>query len=124
VVQRFDDEQSVPTLQQSNPIRRSRGNSVFATRSPLRPNPIALTTADVIHIDYEKGVIRIAFIDANDNTRCLTLNLNTPSFDKWKLPAFRAWCSHWPKSTEESATLHGKKYSIFRGRYELKGLYQ
>ena len=39
-----------------------------ATRSPIRPNPIALTTVEVIRIDVEKGVIHIANIYANDGS--------------------------------------------------------
>ena len=38
---------------------------VFATRSPLRPNPSALTAAEIIHTDQEKGLIRVTFLDAD-----------------------------------------------------------
>lgn len=40
---------------------------IFATRSPMRPNPIALTAVEVIHIDLEHGKIQVPFIDADDN---------------------------------------------------------
>ncbi|MDW2796532.1 SAM-dependent methyltransferase [Clostridium boliviensis] len=100
----FDDDQSRSTLQTAQPYKGAPDViGVFATRSPLRPNPIALTTVDVIHIDYEKGVIQIAFIDANDNTPVLDMKPYTPSFDRVETPGVPAWCSHWPKSTEESA---------------------
>lgn len=74
----------------------------FATRSPERPNPIALTAAEIICIDFEKGLIQVAFIDANDNTPILDIKPYTPSFDRVDTPGVPAWCSHWPKSTEES----------------------
>lgn len=74
----------------------------FATRSPERPNPIALTAARIIRIDFEKGIIQVAFIDANDNTPLLDIKPYTPSFDRVDTPDVPAWCSHWPKSTEES----------------------
>lgn len=100
----FDDEQSRSTLQAGQPYKGApEVMGVFATRSPLRPNPIALTTVDIIHIDYEKGIIRIAFIDANDGTPVLDIKPYTPSFDRVETPSVPAWCSHWPKSTEESA---------------------
>jgi tRNA (adenine37-N6)-methyltransferase len=100
----FDDEQSRSTLQAEQPYKGApEVIGVFATRSPLRPNPIALTTVDVIHIDYEKGVVHIAFIDANDNTPVLDIKPYTPSFDRVETPRVPVWCSHWPKSTEESA---------------------
>jgi len=61
-----------------------------------------LTTVDVIHIDYERGIIQIPFIDANDNTPVIDIKPYTPSFDRVETPGVPAWCSHWPKSTEES----------------------
>ena len=75
---------------------------VFATRSPARPNPIALTAAEIINIDFNKGIIRVPFIDANDNTPVLDIKPYTPSFDRVETPGVPAWCSEWPKSTEAS----------------------
>lgn len=75
---------------------------VFATRSPARPNPIALTASEVISIDFDKGIIRVTFIDANDNTPVLDIKPYTPSFDRVETPGIPAWCSEWPKSMEAS----------------------
>lgn len=75
---------------------------IFATRSPVRPNPIALTACEVLGIDFEKGIIRLAFIDAEDNTPVLDIKPYTPSFDRVENPAVPSWCKNWPKSTEES----------------------
>ncbi|CFY10957.1 Uncharacterised domain UPF0066 [Syntrophomonas zehnderi OL-4] len=106
----FDDEQSRSTLQTKQPYKGApEVMGVFATRSPVRPNPIALTTVDIIHIDYENGIIHIAFIDANDNTPVLDMKPYTPSFDRVETPGVPAWCSHWPKSTEESAYFSWEK---------------
>lgn len=100
----FDDDQSRSMLQTEQPYKGApEVMGVFATRSPLRPNPIALTTVDVIHIDYENGVIHIAFIDANDNTPVLDIKPYTPSFDRVETPGVPAWCNNWPKNTEDSA---------------------
>lgn len=76
---------------------------IFATRSPVRPNPIALTTAEIIQIDYEKGMIQIAYIDADDHTPVLDIKPYTPSLDRVEQPKVPEWCSHWPGSLEESA---------------------
>ncbi len=101
----FDDEQYRSVLLSEQPYKNAPEIlGVFATRSPLRPNPIALTTVEVIHIDYEKGFIRIPFIDANDNSPVLDIKPYTPSLDRVESPSVPAWCSHWPKSTEESAS--------------------
>lgn len=100
----FDDVQFRSTLQSEKPYKGAPDViGVFATRSPLRPNPIALTTVNVIHIDYEKGIIHIAYIDANDHTPVLDIKPYTPSLDRVENPSVPSWCSHWPKSTEESA---------------------
>lgn len=75
---------------------------IFATRSPIRPNPIALTAVEIIHIDYQKVVLQIAYIDANDNTLILDIKPYTPSFDKIENPSVPTWCQHWPISLEAS----------------------
>lgn len=75
---------------------------IFATRSPYRPNPIALTAASVIRIDYEKGRIYLGYIDANDHTPVIDLKPYTPSIDRVQSPTVPNWCADWPKSAEES----------------------
>ncbi len=75
---------------------------IFATRSPIRPNPIALTAVEVLHVDYGTGVIRIAYIDAHDGSPVLDIKPYTPSLDRVLTPRVPAWCAHWPKSMEES----------------------
>ena len=55
---------------------------VFATRSPARPNPIAMTASEVINIDFASGIIRVAFIDADEDTPVLDIKPYTPSFDR------------------------------------------
>ena len=75
---------------------------IFATRSPMRPNPIALTAAPVICIDHEGGRIHLAYIDAVDGTPVLDIKPYTPSIDRVEEPAVPDWCCHWPKNTETS----------------------
>ena len=75
---------------------------IFATRSPMRPNPIALTAVEIIQIDYERGIIQITFIDAMDGTPVLDIKPYTPSLDRVETPGVPEWCSQWPKCTEDS----------------------
>lgn len=75
---------------------------VFATRSPIRPNPIAVSTVEVLQVNYEQGIIRVAYIDANDQTPVLDLKPYTPSMDRIEKPSVPSWCSHWPESVEAS----------------------
>lgn len=75
---------------------------IFATRSPMRPNPIALTAVEILKLDHGQGRIQIAYIDAEDGTPVLDLKPYTPSLDRVETPGVPAWCGHWPKSLEES----------------------
>ncbi|WP_313180619.1 SAM-dependent methyltransferase [Lacrimispora sp.] len=103
----FDNEQMRNTIETQQPYKRSPAvMGIFATRSPVRPNPIALSTAQVIHIDYEKGIIQIAYIDGNDGTPVLDIKPYTPSLDRVETPRVPEWCSHWPMSLEKSGTFH------------------
>lgn len=101
----FENAQFRSILETEQPYKNAPEKmGVFATRSPIRPNPIALTAVEVIHIDYQNGIVQIAYIDANDNTPVLDLKPYTPSLDRVEAPSVPAWCSHWPKSLEQSAS--------------------
>ena len=75
---------------------------VFATRSPQRPNPIALSVAQVLRIDQERGRIWIAYSDAEPGTPVLDLKPYTPSIDRVGEPQVPGWCSHWPQAMERA----------------------
>lgn len=99
-----DDDTSRKTLETPSPYKGSpEVMGIFATRSPMRPNPIALSTAQILYIDHENGVIHLAYIDANDGTPVIDLKPYTPSLDRVENPKVPDWCGHWPKSLEESA---------------------
>jgi len=99
----FDTEEARNTLETMAPYKKSPDiMGIFATRSPVRPNPIALTAVQVISIDHASGTIRLAYIDANDRTPVLDIKPYTPSIDRVESPEVPDWCSHWPKSAEAS----------------------
>lgn len=98
-----DNEMARSVLTVEKPYKKSpQTMGIFATRSPARPNPIALTAVEVLQIDNENGLIRIAYIDADDGTPVLDLKPYTPSLDRVESPDVPDWCAHWPKSVEES----------------------
>lgn len=106
----FDDQKAREILDTPKPYTKSPDvMGIFATRSPIRPNPIGLTPVEVLDIDHKKGLITIAYIDANDNTPVLDLKPYTPSFDRIDNPKVPDWCSHWPKSLEASACFEWEK---------------
>ncbi len=77
---------------------------IFATRSPARPNPIALTAVSVIGIDHDNGVIQVAFIDAEDQSPILDIKPYLPAVDRVRQTDTPGWCAHWPQWYEDSAT--------------------
>lgn len=101
----FDNEEARSLLETPQPYKKApEVMGIFATRSPVRPNPLALTTVQVINIDYKKGIIQIAYIDADDGSPILDIKPYTPSLDRVEVPGVPEWCCHWPKSTEESGS--------------------
>ena len=99
----FDDEAMRNVLETPKPYKNGPEiMGIFATRSPIRPNPVALTAVQVIDIDEKAGQIRVAYIDAEDDTPVLDIKPYQPSFDRVETPGLPAWCAHWPKSTETS----------------------
>lgn len=77
---------------------------IFATRSPIRPNPIALTVSQVISVDTESGVVQLAYIDAEDGTPVLDIKPYLPATDRVRDTTTPSWCSDWPQWYEDSAT--------------------
>lgn len=75
---------------------------MFATRSPQRPNPIALSCAYVTYIDADNGIVGLAYIDADDRSPVLDIKPYTPSLDRVEEPEVPAWCKHWPNNVETS----------------------
>jgi len=100
-----DDEELRKVVECEQPYKTSPAvMGIFATRSPLRPNPIALTAVAVLGIDYDRGVIHIPYIDAEDGTPVLDSKPYHPSVDRIREVSVPEWCSHWPKWYEDSAT--------------------
>lgn len=109
-----DTEEARNILETPQPYKNApEVMGIFATRSPVRPNPLALTAVQIIHIDYENGMIQIAYIDANANSPVLDIKPYTPSLDRAKKPSVPNWCGHWPKSIEDSGDFDWENEFIF-----------
>ncbi|MEY8355353.1 SAM-dependent methyltransferase [Lachnospiraceae bacterium 54-53] len=99
-----DNETSRSRLTEQSPYKHAPAvMGTFATRSPERPNPVALSAAEVMRIDRKEGTITLAYMDADDNSPVIDIKPYTPSLDRIEAPHVPAWCGHWPKSLEESA---------------------
>lgn len=77
---------------------------IFATRAPVRPNPIAVTVAEVQRVDQAQGIIYLPYMDAEDGTPILDIKPYHPSDDRVRDIARPAWCAHWPAWFEDSAS--------------------
>ena len=98
-----DNEECRSLLQVDKPYKKAPEKlGIFATRSPIRPNPIALSITEITHIDYDNGRIYITYIDAMNNSSILDIKPYTPSIDRVEKPTVPNWCNHWPKSYEKS----------------------
>ena len=79
------------------PYAKEHETGVFATRSPMRPNPILMTVCPVIDIDMEAGMIIIPYIDAFDGTPVVDIKAYFPLSDRVRHAAYPKWLSHWPE---------------------------
>jgi Uncharacterized conserved protein len=52
---------------------RAEFTGVFATRSPDRPNPILITTVEVLSVDIDKGEVKVRGLDALDDSPILDI---------------------------------------------------
>ncbi|WP_333860585.1 SAM-dependent methyltransferase [Clostridium sp.] len=100
---RCDNFKSRAKLIEKNPYKGApEVLGTFATRSPERPNPIGLSCSCITYIDCEKGIIGLAYIDADNGTPVLDIKPYTPSLDRVEKPMSPKWCSNWPESVEKS----------------------
>lgn len=75
---------------------------VFATRSPRRPNPIAITVAPIIKVDHEAGRVYLAFIDAEAGSPVVDVK-PYHHIDRVREASVPEWCRHWPEWYEDCA---------------------
>ncbi len=94
---RFDDAESRALLVCRPPYAPEHETGVFATRSPYRPNPIAMTVCAVRGLDQTKGILRLGNIDAVDGTAVIDLKAYFPVCDRVKQATIPAWLSGWPE---------------------------
>ena len=82
-------------MQMKPPYAPNVLTGLFATRSPVRPNPINITVCEIKKIDHDKGTVAINQIDAFDGTPVLDLKVYFPTCDRIKDPVvpdrFKEW---------------------------------
>lgn len=90
-------------LTEIRPYRKGPAKlGAFATRSPHRPNPIGLSCAGLVGVDWKRGLLHLDYVDACDGTSLLDVKPYTPSLDRVAAPHVPDWCAHWPQDVETS----------------------
>lgn len=93
--ERFDTERYRGTKQCKPPYAKKILTGVFACRSPVRPNPIMITTCKILDIDEEEGIVVVSDIDAYDGTPIIDLKPYIPVSDRVKEVRVPEWISDW-----------------------------
>ena len=92
-----DNKKGRENLKDIPPYKGAPETGVFASRSPARPNPIALSTVVMVNADTEKGIIDLAYTDAHDGTPVVDLKPYMPICDRAREVRMPEWLSHWPE---------------------------
>lgn len=75
---------------------------VFATRSPSRPNPIAVTTARLLCVDLDQARIQISYTEAYNDSPVLDIKPYSPGLDRVEHPTAPKWGGCSMEDTENS----------------------
>lgn len=94
---KHDNQKSRTTYQCEPPYAEGHVTGVFATRAEYRPNPVAVTTAKILSVDDEKGIVEISNIDAFDGTPIVDLKAYFPVLDRVKEASIPSWLEGWPE---------------------------
>ena len=70
---------------------RPRQVKVFATRMPVRPNPIGLSVVELLDFSPEEGLVKVKGLDAIDGTPILDIKPYLPHFDSYPKATVPGW---------------------------------
>ncbi|SES98949.1 excinuclease ABC subunit A [Natronincola peptidivorans] len=94
---RFDKSNFRKVTQGNPPYENAPRTGIFATRSPVRPNPIAMTTARILDIDVKNREIKVSELDAFDKTSVVEVIPYIPALDRVNKYDVPKWLKHWPE---------------------------
>lgn len=104
----YEDQQYRQYTQSKKPYKQGPDTiGLFATRSPIRPNPIMLTTCKLERI--EDTTVIVSGLEAFDGTPVLDIKPYLPCTDRVKEVQQPSWCDEWPDSVEASASYDWSK---------------
>lgn len=99
-----DNEEARSVLETTPPYGEdSPSTGIFATRAEYRPNPIAITTVNIMKVDQRKGFVKIPYIDAFDGSPVVDLKAYFPICDRVRDVHIAPWLKDWPDWYEDGA---------------------
>lgn len=81
---------------------------VFATRMPVRPNPIAMSVVELLGFSTETGEIEVRGLDALDGAPVLDVKPYIPDFDCWPGACIPDWVERHLRSHFHSGAGHSE----------------
>jgi len=84
---------------------------VFATRMPVRPNPIGLSVVELLEFSAETGEMVVRGLDAVDGTPVLDLKPYIPNFDSLPDAAVPEWVAEHLNSHFHAGPAHGHSHT-------------
>lgn len=94
---RFDKGSFRSTVMCKPPYENAPKTGIFATRSPVRPNPIATTVVKLLAVDKKRNLIEISGFDGFHKSLILALVPYDASHERVFNVDHPKWLSHWPK---------------------------
>ncbi len=98
---RFNKSNYRKTTQCNPPYEKAPRTGVFASRSPVRPNPIAMSVSKILRMDIQNRYMEISGLDAFDKTPVIGIVPYILSFDRVREYRVPEWLKHWPKWLNE-----------------------
>ncbi len=98
---RFDESKYRRATECDPPYENAPRTGIFATRSPVRPNPIGLTTAKILDFDKSLKRIKVSKLDSFNNSPLIKIFPYISVNDKVAVCSVPNWLKHWPEWVEE-----------------------
>lgn len=81
---------------------------IFATRIPVRPNPIGLSVVELLDFSLEEGTITVKGLDAIDGTPILDIKPYLPHFDSYPEATVPEWIARHLRDEDDHPAGHSE----------------
>jgi len=85
---------------------------VFATRMPVRPNPIGMSVVELLDFSADTGQIVVKGLDALDGTPVLDIKPYIPNFDSYSEACVPDWVRRHLESHHHHSCTHHDKNAV------------